>query len=170
MAAGCGLRSTRPRPSLTWAAARQPAESKTRSRDTAQHRGLDFSICAGWPETPPRRSDVSSSATSARLLRFLQLPASGLSHQVLATWVLAAATAVSPLDSVASFWRGQRSWLNCLTGHGSRNAHWVPFAGWWSRGSLPNAASGPGAEAGRAPPCVYVEVSKLKMGPGWSCP
>lgn len=96
MAAGCGLRSPRPRPSLTWAAARQPAAPKARRRDAAQHRGPDFSICAGWPETPPRRSDVSSSATSARLLRFLQLPASGLSHQVQATCVPAAATAVSP--------------------------------------------------------------------------
>lgn len=116
MAAGCGLRSPRPRPLLTWAAARQPAAPKARRREAAQHGGPDFSICAGWPETPPRRSDVSSSATSAPLpsaSRFRpESPGPGhldacCRHRS------------QPLDSEASLWRGERSWLSCLTRHGS---------------------------------------------------
>lgn len=102
MAATCGLRSPRPRPALTCAAARQPAAPKARSRDAAQHGGPDFSICAGWPETPPRRSDVTSSATSAPLPtapRFLpESPGPGhldtcIHHRS------------QPLDSEASLWR-----------------------------------------------------------------
>lgn len=45
---------------------------------------------------PRLRPEEVTSAPLRRLLRFPRLPASGLSHQVLATWIPAAATAVSP--------------------------------------------------------------------------